>query len=253
MQAEPECGWAISELVKRWQPFAAAGNAATIDVRIHGLPPQAAFDWTKDQHRPFINLFRLASDRYPFEKGNNSFSHSPAEILSRLDPENETIKYISQRLVAKAEIVLASTASGLLVFDPGEKRLHIYSPAVSRPLPLISRISKKYATRAASFFSDITNGIMLAVSRLLIEEGGLLLHGTGLGRSGKAVLFLGLSGAGKSTVARRCPSDACFSDDGVIIKKPKAAFFCCHRSSCSPRVIGATPCRAQQSLVDCYC
>ena len=46
-----------------------------------------------------------------------------------------------------------------------------------------------------------------------------MLHGAAVQKNDKAVLLLGLSGAGKSTITHLCRPDACFSDDGVIIRK----------------------------------
>jgi hypothetical protein len=61
---------------------------------------------------------------------------------------------------------------------------------------------------------------------VLAKQGGLLLHSASAVRNGKAYLFAGISGAGKTTIARLAPPDAillsdeisyvCKQDDGYL-------------------------------------
>jgi len=56
----------------------------------------------------------------------------------------------------------------------------------------------------------------------LAEHGGLLLHGCGFARGGRGLLFLGESGAGKSTIARLLAREGAgeiVSDDRVILRR----------------------------------
>ena len=76
----------------------------------------------------------------------------------------------------------------------------------------------KKRLRSAGMLTALINGIMCVLSQRLMQTGGLLVHGSALQKQGLGVLFLGLSGAGKSTITRLCDPDICFSDDGVIIK-----------------------------------
>ena len=48
---------------------------------------------------------------------------------------------------------------------------------------------------------------------------GIMLHGVGVEKEGIGHLFLGLSGCGKSTVARFSPGAGLISDDGIIVQK----------------------------------
>jgi hypothetical protein len=50
---------------------------------------------------------------------------------------------------------------------------------------------------------------------LLAREGGFLLHASSAIRNGRALLFSGISGAGKTTMARLAPSDAVVLTDEV--------------------------------------
>lgn len=59
--------------------------------------------------------------------------------------------------------------------------------------------------------------IRSAFALLAFAAGGLLLHAAGVVRDDSAYLFLGHSGAGKSTVARLSPSARLLSDDLVLL------------------------------------
>ena len=57
---------------------------------------------------------------------------------------------------------------------------------------------------------------------LLAEEGGFLLHGASAIRNGKAFLFSGKSGAGKTTISRLAPKDVTLLTDEIsYIRKEK--------------------------------
>jgi hypothetical protein len=58
----------------------------------------------------------------------------------------------------------------------------------------------------------------------LAAVGGLLMHGVGIADKGKGFLFLGLSGDGKSTVARLSMPREVVSDDGIIVSRQGGAY-----------------------------
>jgi len=57
-------------------------------------------------------------------------------------------------------------------------------------------------------------------SLILAEEGGFLLHAASAIRNGKAFLFSGVSGAGKTTISRLAPPDATLLTDEVSFLRP---------------------------------
>jgi hypothetical protein len=65
----------------------------------------------------------------------------------------------------------------------------------------------------------VSMAIRFALSILLAEKGGLILHAAGLVNAGKAFLFFGVSESGKSTIAQISQADAILSDEAVIICK----------------------------------
>jgi len=52
-------------------------------------------------------------------------------------------------------------------------------------------------------------------SLLLAKQGGLLVHGASVVRNGRAFLFAGVSGAGKTTISRLAPADATLLTDEI--------------------------------------
>jgi len=59
-------------------------------------------------------------------------------------------------------------------------------------------------------------------SLVLADEGGFLLHAASAVRSGRAFLFTGISGAGKTTISRLAPPDADVLTDEISYVRPGA-------------------------------
>ena len=53
----------------------------------------------------------------------------------------------------------------------------------------------------------------------------LLLHGVGTERQGRGLLFLGLSGQGKSTIAHLAGQGQVIADDGIVLQKNGTGFY----------------------------
>jgi hypothetical protein len=68
---------------------------------------------------------------------------------------------------------------------------------------------------------SIDTALRIIHTLLLAEEGGFLLHGASGIRNGRAFLFSGLSGAGKTTLARLAPSDATLLTDEISYLRPE--------------------------------
>jgi hypothetical protein len=65
-------------------------------------------------------------------------------------------------------------------------------------------------------------------SLLLVKQGGFLLHAASAIRNGKAFLFAGVSGAGKTTIARLAPEDATLLTDEIsYVRKPGNVYAAC--------------------------
>lgn len=65
-------------------------------------------------------------------------------------------------------------------------------------------------------------------SLIQAREGGFLLHGASAIRQGKAFLFSGISGAGKTTISRLAPPDATLLTDEIsYIRREGGQYFAC--------------------------
>ena len=63
---------------------------------------------------------------------------------------------------------------------------------------------------------------------LLARDGGFLLHAASAIRNGKAFIFSGLSGAGKTTISRLAPSDATLLTDEIsYIRRSQSGYRAC--------------------------
>jgi hypothetical protein len=63
----------------------------------------------------------------------------------------------------------------------------------------------------------VDNAARYLVARLAIEDGGLALHGAGLRRDGRAWIFAGPSGAGKTTALRLSAPAESLGDDFAVV------------------------------------
>ncbi len=71
-----------------------------------------------------------------------------------------------------------------------------------------------------AFFRE---AVYFCLSQAAPFKGGLVLHGSGAARQSKGYVFLGLSGAGKTTIARLTGGDA-LSDDGIVVRRSSRGF-----------------------------
>jgi len=70
----------------------------------------------------------------------------------------------------------------------------------------------------------VENFLRVLTASFILERGGLLMHASGVVRGGKAHLFFGPSGRGKTTVTLLSPDDVVLSDDLSLII-PNGDFF----------------------------
>ena len=82
-----------------------------------------------------------------------------------------------------------------------------------------------------SSFAHISIGqfmflILYALQKLLVKEGGFFYHGSAIEKDGKALIFTGRPGAGKSTAARLLATKyRVLADDSMIIRKHQKQFY----------------------------
>jgi hypothetical protein len=61
--------------------------------------------------------------------------------------------------------------------------------------------------------------LRVALSQLLLAENGLLLHAATVVRNARAYVFMGRSGAGKSTIARHAPAGSALTDEISLLRR----------------------------------
>jgi hypothetical protein len=77
-----------------------------------------------------------------------------------------------------------------------------------------SQSRRGWVRQAANPYS-IDTVLRIVHSLVLAEQGGFLLHASSLVRNGRAFLFTGISGAGKTTISRLAPPDAVLLTDEI--------------------------------------
>jgi len=93
----------------------------------------------------------------------------------------------------------------------------------------IERINNK---KGVIFFPD--NGIkikglnfilLVLIEFFLLKKNILMLHASSIVKNGKAYVFCGKSGAGKSTIAAKNPTSEILSDETALIQKEKGKYY----------------------------
>ena len=113
------------------------------------------------------------------------------------------------------------------------------------PLPLVTRrVGERllfvapheagwldFATRQARLVlraqGTVENFLRVATAWSTLETGGLLLHACGVVRDGRAFVFFGASGVGKSTVAGLSRAWTVLSDDLVLVERSERGYVAC--------------------------
>jgi hypothetical protein len=111
--------------------------------------------------------------------------------------------------VAEADQVQVSQEDGCWVIERGDFRA-TWDPATRRGT--VRQSPNPYSMDTA---------LRIIHTLLLAEGGGFLLHAASGIRNGRAFLFSGLSGAGKTTLARLAPGDATLLTDEISYLRPE--------------------------------
>ena len=84
-----------------------------------------------------------------------------------------------------------------------------------------------WVNRHPSFYC-IDTLLRIVHTLLLAELGGFLLHASSVVRNGRAFLFAGVSGAGKTTIARLAPRDTTLLTDEIYYIRPRLHGYSAH-------------------------
>ena len=194
----------VREFLEYLAPFAAPADGQDLEIRARRIRRGSGGPAGEALARAAWGPFH----RFPFE------AH-PAELF-RLRMRNLRTFLGAPELretLEKAEgrgfgaVFLALSDRGPAFFFPSEGRAEIF---------LDDRGRRHESAHLTSVFFQI-------LSAALASGGGLLVHGSGIVRNGAAYAFVGLSGAGKSTVGR-LSEGALLADDGLILRKADGGF-----------------------------
>jgi hypothetical protein len=185
------------------QPFLIPSGRNGCIIRVLPYRQKHRYVWQTSTLAKWRELFFSVQNRFPPTVQLEKRVQQSLGILQHFNPETPPMQMLTFYIDTTQKLVCALVGVDLFV----------YNPELDTAFFLIKRRLRRAGTLMA-----VINGIMCVLSHQLIHSGGLLLHGAAVQKNGHTVLFLGLSGAGKSTAARLCDPDVCFSDDGVVIK-----------------------------------
>ncbi|UCD72022.1 MAG: hypothetical protein JSW70_03250 [Syntrophobacterales bacterium] len=110
-------------------------------------------------------------------------------------------------------------------WDPSIERVMVMNPSLYRGELYVKKPADE-SSFAIEPFSGVTAELLMV--HYLAQGKGVLLHSCGIELDGKGILFVGHSGAGKSTMARLCNNAGdvpILSDDRIIVRKKDGIFW----------------------------
>ncbi|MGA1840061.1 MAG: hypothetical protein ACMUIU_05485 [bacterium] len=177
------------------------------------------FIWSPYDTDRFRNLFSIIYSRFPTNGQSKESVEFSLRVLQHINPKEGPMNHISSRVDKPQALIFSRIESNLYFFDTKTNIAFFFIKKETGRLHRLIGFLKRPRKREYHMVIGVMNGLMFVLSHQLISHGGLLLHGAAAQKDDYTVLFLGSSGAGKSTIIHLCRPDACFSDDGVIVRK----------------------------------
>ncbi len=143
------------------------------------------------------------------------FKAEPAVLSPGNDRETtRIINHVAKHYPVSGKTVLIGFLNGVLAYNVHSRETLIF----------LFRSKEKNL-----LMGSLYKLLFILTSILMVENKKLLLHGAGLRIKGRGNLFLGVSGAGKSTVSGFVPKEDVLSDDATAVEK-KGKTFIIHAS-----------------------
>ena len=200
-------------LKRRFRAYLSPSDHQGIKINVLFYGRNRSYSWNQTELAKIEHNLWAIYRRHPVAKGIDETVAETLRILCRFNPDDHHLHKVRHILTGSGTPV--QVLSGPDVFVCDQKANSAYCLLTKH-----RRTSTKHI--------GVINGIMFVLALQLIRNDGLLLHGAAVQRDGKTALFLGLSGAGKTTAANCCRPDICFSDDGVMIRDEGDHFFAYH-------------------------
>jgi len=146
-----------------------------------------------------VSSLKIPEDRFLFDTAGRD------SVFERLVPSAEVEEWLRKHPVYKEDFpfshrtISSFCPGGLLLFNPETAGGHIY-----------------LFKQAIDNLHSLYRLLWIYFAQVLGEKGGCFLHAAALVKEEDGYLFMGDSGAGKSTIARFCPECFIFSDDAPI-------------------------------------
>jgi hypothetical protein len=192
-----------------FSPFLGHGREEPQEI-LHVLPARTR---RKGGHLPDLESLikesvRTPLSRFPFACNEEK---EMTHLLKRTLPflHEDQFRHFLGHTEGPHEVTLLPFARGILCRREDERRSTLFLKTWSRK-----------TTKVASIYGSIY--FVSAVG--LPSIGGLLMHGVGIVEQGCGLLFLGLPGDGKSTLARLSRPREVISDDGIIVTCRSGAY-----------------------------
>jgi hypothetical protein len=209
----------LNAIKKNWCEYITDSTEGGCRVKIVSYVQDRPFSWDLSDLERFREYFQRVHRRFPSEDQIDQTIAESMRLLQHLDPEEESMRHIHFCMDEPDTLIYVRAGLDLLFFDTESNIAFFFLQKNSGVFTVLMWMMHGLKIGPPALMQGFINGMMFVLSHLLIHDKGLLVHGSAIQKDNRAALFLGLSGAGKSTVTRLCRPDVCFSDDGSIIKK----------------------------------
>lgn len=183
------------------------------------------FIWSPSDLDKFRKFFSIIYRRFPTNGQTEEAVDLSLRILQYINPKENPIYHIKSCINEPQALICSRIESNLYLFDTKSNIAFFFIKKETSRLHRLTEVLNIQKKKESHMVIGVMNGLMFVLSHQLICHGGLLLHGAAVQKGDKAIIFLGLSGAGKSTMTHLCKPDVCFSDDGVLIRKEGAHIY----------------------------
>lgn len=187
---------------------------AGTSVAVEEKPLELFRDPLRNLYRGFIRARGPATHQvtvtYSPEAAIPKFKAVPCRILpDHRGNSRRILPVIDGHYPLSDSSLLVGFLNGALAYTPFSRKGHIH---------LFRSPGKNY------ILGSLYKLLFCLMAVVLAEEGKLMVHGAGLRIGAKGHLFLGASGAGKSTVAGYAGLEGVLSDDAPIVTRDRGLF-----------------------------
>jgi len=167
----------------------------------------------KSEESSFMSLI---ADKYQAFAAPISYLTSKENALSVSQPDPPIKLHMNIRQVEKQKQPDMLEEELWINVSYRDDRFFIQRPDLEGEIDVSGRVAR-VTNRAAVYSFD--SFLRILYSLILVQEGGFLLHAASVVKHGRGYIFMGRSGAGKSTIAGYSTQYEVLSDEISLIKK----------------------------------